>query len=115
VIVNEIRKIWILLSICLSLICGLISFSVVNICLCIGGCIISYGCLLINEKTLDLSSETKAVRKTIFSFIIRILLYVIAYTLAFKINDLTGIISCFVGSLSIRLAILIKELKGGFK
>ncbi|MDR3215664.1 MAG: hypothetical protein LBT75_05295 [Bacilli bacterium] len=109
-IINKIKKYSIGLALIIALIVLLISRSFSNALMVIMGMVFSNINFVINDHFLVLNNPKKAISKSMFSFMLRMLVYVIALTLSFKLFNISGMICCFIGCMSIRIAILCSEI-----
>lgn len=69
--------------------------------------------LIINIRLIDLSESRDRLFKTITGYILRIALYAIAMVLAYYLVGTLGLLLSFLGSLSVRIVILIIGIRGG--
>jgi small-conductance mechanosensitive channel len=74
------------------------------------GTLISNLNLYIIDHFLDFSSKN-AKKKALVSYIIRIVIYVLMLSLAYKFYGIVGMISCFAGYMCLRIAILSSGIK----
>jgi len=111
VILNEYRKVGIAIASIACIIIFIVTSNIALVGVFLLGYIVSNINFYINEKFLDISGGKKALGRNLSNYFLRIALYAGVMILAFKWQDLTGLILCFIGCLMIRVAILIHTVK----
>ncbi|MDL2211320.1 hypothetical protein LJB88_00375 [Erysipelotrichaceae bacterium OttesenSCG-928-M19] len=112
-IINEIRKYGLVLSIIGILLVGLITRDLFAMMAYLAGSLASFSSLFINEKFLFINGTRNDMIKNFFGFLLRMLVYVVVLSFAFKFAGMVAMICAFLGCLTIRIAILIYGIKGG--
>lgn len=67
----------------------------------------------LNVKFMDLSSHKGAMSKTITTFMLSMIFYVLAMVAGYNLGALPGLFLAFAGCLIIRISILFMGIKGG--
>ncbi|MDF9867353.1 hypothetical protein OKW22_000923 [Bacilli bacterium PM5-3] len=112
-IIDEIKKIGVLIGIVCSVLVGLIFMRVDLIACYIVGWLVSYISFWLNQSFLDISGTKKGVRNNLINYLIRMFLYMLCLSLTYKFFGIEAMLIAFAGCLTIRLSILIIGIKGG--
>jgi len=110
-ILNEYRKISLVLSLLGCILIFILTRNIILVVCFLLGAIVSNLNFVINEKFFVLEASKQALTKNLSNYFLRILLYALVMVLSFKLGDLQGLILCFIGCLLIRLSILIHAVK----
>ena len=106
-IIDEIRKYSVYLGLAGFVIIAVTTRNIDYLISFLIGCVACNINLLLNEKLLDLSGGKGSARKNMTSFLLRMLVYVLALSLVFRIFNEYAMLLTFAGCLTVRIAILI--------
>lgn len=112
-ILKEIRRYGLIVGLVGLLLVGLVTMSIECICTYLLGWLASNANLYINDYFLDTSRTKNNVTKSLTGFLLRMFIYMLVLAISYKWTGITGMLTAFVGCLSIRIAILIYGIKGG--
>ena len=110
--IKKIKKYGLIITIIGVVLIGIIFREISLITAYLVGSLASFICLFINEHFLTFDESRNVLIRNLSGFILRMFIYVLALSFAFKLGGLEVMIVTFVGCLTIRIAVLIYGIKG---
>lgn len=111
---KTIRKYGLIVGLVGLLLVGLVTMRVECVLTYLLGWLASNANLYINDYFLDTSGTKNNVTKSLTGFLLRMFVYMLVLAVSYKWTETTGMLTAFIGCLTIRIAILIYGIKGGY-